>query len=125
MSWRESGCGYKETSSSPKSTSALPPKADILRLTLDFRSCEGLSDACRMHGVAAHSVGRRRTSLSGGNRGRDQARWCGRFGLWGFDGGRVVAMRCVVWWIARIRAAVRPAGWICDDFAVALAGLAR
>ena len=48
----------------------------------------------------------------------------GRFGLWGFDGGRVVAMRRVVWWIARIRAAVRPAGWICDDFAVAQAGLA-
>ncbi len=29
--------GYKETSSGPKSTSALPPTSDILRLTLDFR----------------------------------------------------------------------------------------
>jgi len=29
--------GYKQTSSGPKSKSALPPKADIPRLTLDFR----------------------------------------------------------------------------------------
>jgi hypothetical protein len=29
--------GYKETSSGPKTTSALPPTSDILRLTLDFR----------------------------------------------------------------------------------------
>jgi len=34
---RESAYGYKQTSSRPKSTSALPPKADIPRLTLDFR----------------------------------------------------------------------------------------
>ncbi len=33
----ESGHGYKQTSSHPKSTSALPPTGDILRLTLDFR----------------------------------------------------------------------------------------
>ncbi len=28
--------GYERTSIRPKSTSALPPKADVLRLTLDF-----------------------------------------------------------------------------------------
>ncbi len=34
------------------------------------------------------------------------------------------AGRYVACWIVRIRSAVRPAGWICDDFAVSLAGLA-
>jgi hypothetical protein len=34
----ESAYGYERTSSRPKSMSALPPGADILRLTLDFRS---------------------------------------------------------------------------------------
>ncbi len=32
-----SAYGYKQTFSRPKSMSALPPKADIPRLTLDFR----------------------------------------------------------------------------------------
>ncbi len=32
-----SAYGYEQTFSDPKSMSALPPKADILRLTLDFR----------------------------------------------------------------------------------------
>jgi hypothetical protein len=32
-----SGFGYERTFSGPKSTSALPPKGDILRLSLDFR----------------------------------------------------------------------------------------
>ena len=32
-----SAFGYKETSSRPKSTSALPPKADILVAVTDFR----------------------------------------------------------------------------------------
>ncbi len=31
------GFGYKQTSSRPKSTSALPPKADILVDVTDFR----------------------------------------------------------------------------------------
>ena len=34
---RTSGSGYKETSNGPKSTSALPPKADILVAVTDFR----------------------------------------------------------------------------------------
>ncbi len=34
---RESAYGYKQTSSRPKSTSALPPKADILVAVTDFR----------------------------------------------------------------------------------------
>jgi hypothetical protein len=33
----ESAYGYKQTSGRPKSKSALPPKADIPRPTLDFR----------------------------------------------------------------------------------------
>ncbi len=33
----ESACGYKQTSSRPKSMSALPPKADILVAVTDFR----------------------------------------------------------------------------------------
>ena len=33
----KSGYGYKQTSSRPKSTSALPPKADILVAVTDFR----------------------------------------------------------------------------------------
>ncbi len=33
-------------------------------------------------------------------------------------------MGCMVLWIARIWAAVRWAGWICNDFAVAPADLA-
>jgi hypothetical protein len=33
-----SAVGYKQTSSRPKSTSALPPKADILVAVTDFRS---------------------------------------------------------------------------------------
>jgi hypothetical protein len=32
-----SAVGYKETSSGPKSMSALPPKADILVAIIDFR----------------------------------------------------------------------------------------
>ncbi len=32
-----SAFGYKETSSDPKSTSALPPKADIPTILADFR----------------------------------------------------------------------------------------
>ena len=35
--WRESAYGYKETFSRPKSTSALPPTADILVAVADFR----------------------------------------------------------------------------------------
>ena len=31
--------GYKQTSSRPKSMSALPPKADILMVITDFRLC--------------------------------------------------------------------------------------
>ena len=73
----------------------------------------------------SHELGWQASDKPQGRKPRgDQARWCGRFGLWGFDGGRVVAMGCVVWWMARIWAAVRPVGWICDDFVVALAGLA-
>jgi len=34
---RRSGYGYKQTSSRPKSTSAVPPKADILVAVTDFR----------------------------------------------------------------------------------------
>ena len=34
---RMSPFGYKQTSSRPKSTSALPPKADILVAVTDFR----------------------------------------------------------------------------------------
>ncbi len=34
---RESAYGYKETSSGPNSTSALPPKTDILVAVTDFR----------------------------------------------------------------------------------------
>ncbi len=34
---RMTGCGYKETCSRPKSTSALPPKADIPVAVTDFR----------------------------------------------------------------------------------------
>jgi len=33
----ESAFGYKQTSSRPKSTSALPPKGDIPVATFDFR----------------------------------------------------------------------------------------
>ncbi len=66
---RKTGYGYKQTSSHPKSTSALPPKADILVAVTDFRLCEGLSDACRGWVSATGSIGRRRTSLRGGNRG--------------------------------------------------------
>jgi len=33
----KSGYGYEQTSSRPKSTSALPPKADILVAVTDFR----------------------------------------------------------------------------------------
>ena len=54
----------------------------------------------------------------------DYARWYGYFGLWGFDVGRVACGHCGVWWMARIWPAAPPAGWICADFAVALAGLA-
>ncbi len=50
-------------------TSASPPKADIPRPTLDFRFCEGFSDACRGWACAANSVGRRPRSLRGRNRG--------------------------------------------------------
>jgi len=32
-----SACGYKQTFSRPKSTSALPPKGDILVASADFR----------------------------------------------------------------------------------------
>ena len=49
--------------------SAVPPKADIPKPTPDFCLCEGFSDACRGWACAAHSVGRRRRSLRGGNRG--------------------------------------------------------
>ncbi len=35
--WRESAYGYKQTSSRPKLTSAVPPKADILVAVTDFR----------------------------------------------------------------------------------------
>jgi len=70
-------------------------------------------------------LGRQASDKPQGRKPRgDQAGRCGRFGLWGFDGGRVAAVRCVVWWMARIWAAAPLAGWICDDFAVALAGLA-
>ncbi len=44
-------------------------KADITNVVADFRSCEGLSDACRIQACAVVSAGRRRTSLRGGNRG--------------------------------------------------------
>ncbi len=49
---------------------------------------------------------------------------CERFGLWGFDGGRVVAGQCEFFWMARMWPVAPPAGWICDDLVVALAGLA-
>ncbi len=61
--------GYKQTCSRPILESALPPGADIPRSLLDFRFCEGLSDACRGQVSAMNSSGRRRTSLRGGNRG--------------------------------------------------------
>ncbi len=64
--WRQdrtSAYGYKETSSRPKSKSALPPKADISATLADFRCCEGLSDACRGQVSAMNSSGWRRTSL--------------------------------------------------------------
>ena len=35
--WPNVRNGYKQTSSRPKSTSALPPKADILMAITDFR----------------------------------------------------------------------------------------
>ncbi len=69
------------------------------------------------------SGGRCRTSVGGGNRGGFRLGGGAR-GLWGFDGGRVAGGRCVVFWIARIWPGATPAGWICDDFAVAPAGLA-
>ncbi len=34
---QESPCGYEQTWSRPNLKSALPPEADILRFTLDFR----------------------------------------------------------------------------------------
>ncbi len=51
---------------------------------LEVRCCEGLSDACRIQACATGSVGRRRTSLRGGNRGPGWTGWCRQ--LWGFDG---------------------------------------
>ena len=63
--------------------------------------CEGLSDACRDWTSAANSVGRRRTSLRGGNRGPGWTGWCRR--LWGFDGlafgvdGGEVGAISVIW----------------------------
>ena len=57
------------------------------------RICEGLSDACRIHAVAAHSAGRRSDKPQGRKPRGDQARRCGRFGLWEFDGGRVALRR--------------------------------
>ena len=70
-------------------------------------------------------IGRRRRSLRGGDRGRDQARCCGRFGLWGFDGGKVVAVRCEFIWMARIWPAAPTAEWICADFVVGAGGSGR
>ena len=55
-----------------------------MAMALDVRLCEGLSDACRIQACAMGSVGRRRTSLRGGNRGPGWTGWC-RW-LWGFDG---------------------------------------
>jgi len=60
-----------------------------------------LSDACRGWVTATGSVGRRRTSLSGGNRGPGWTGWCRR--LWGFDGlafgvdGGEVGAISVIW----------------------------
>ncbi len=72
-----------------------------------------------------HGLGRQASDKPQGRKLRgDKVRRRGRFGLWGFDVGRVVGVGCEVCWIARIWAAARPAGWICDDFVVALAGLA-
>ena len=50
----------------------LYPRQRTCRRVLQFVcSCEGLSDACRSHWpLCLASVGRRRTSLKGGNRGR-------------------------------------------------------
>ncbi len=41
--------------------------------------------------------------------GGDQARRCGRFGLWGFDGGRMVGVGCEICWSARTWAEAPPA----------------
>ncbi len=64
-----SGYGYKQTSSRPNLRSALPPATDILDRAGNVSSCKGLSDACRGWATATGSVGRRPTSLRGGNRG--------------------------------------------------------
>ncbi len=61
---------------------------------------------------------------SGEETAGDQARRCGFFGLWGFDGGRLAVARCVACWIARIWPATVAAEWICDDVAVPPEGAA-
>ena len=73
-----------------------------------------------MTGFAARWVGRRRTSLRGGNRGTVRlgvASGYGDSGGGGLDGGG-----CGVCWIARMWSATTPAGWVGDDFVVAVAG---
>ncbi len=63
--------------------------------------CKGLSDAWCGWATATGSVGRRRTSLRGGNRGPGWTGWCRR--LWGFDGlafgidGGEVGAISVIW----------------------------
>ena len=116
----ESAYGYKQTYRRPKSTSAYPPTADIPAVPADFRLCEGLSDACRVWVSATGSIGRRRTSLRGGNRGP--------FMLGGAGGSVYGELTAAGWlaWVAR-SAGLQGSGhprqrprWICNDFAVAL-----
>jgi len=66
-----------------------------------FVHCKGLSDAWCGWATATGSVGRRRTSLKGGNRGPGWTGWCRQ--LWGFDGlafgvdGGEVGAISVIW----------------------------
>ena len=73
-----------------------------------------------MTGVAARWVGRRRTSLKGGNRGT--VRLGGASGYGDSGGGVLDGGPCGVCWIARMWSATTPAGWVGDDFVVAVAG---
>jgi hypothetical protein len=73
-----------------------------------------------MTGFAARWVGRRRTSLKGGNRGTVSlgvASGYGESGGGGLNGGRLVSC-----WIAGMWSAATPARWVDDDFEVAVAG---
>ncbi len=54
----------------------------------------------------------------------DQARRCGLFGLWVFEVGTLVMAHCGVGWVGNIWRAAILVGWVDDDFAVALTGVA-